>query len=264
MQLSHGAKTRGEDEDVRNSERITERDEFLTSIGKAYPSHRFLANNTQAIYLRYVEELHRVLTAKHQRRTRDISVLDWGCGKGQITYLLRRRGFKVTSCDVHSDHPDSTFGQDTPILDELKMTVVPLHHESQLPFDDSSFDCVVSFGVLEHVPDDVASLKEIRRVLKPGGILFITFLPYHMSWTQAIARLRGETYHERLYSRRELSRLAGDAQFEVASLRCAQLFPKNSVPWRWSRVLDPIDRALCAITPIRYFATNLDAILTAI
>jgi SAM-dependent methyltransferase len=263
MQLSHRIKARVEDLDVCNSGRMTERDAFLTSIGKAYPSHRFLTNNTQAIYLRYVEELHRALTDRHQRRACDISVLDWGCGKGQITYLLSKRGFTVTSCDVQCDDTDSTFGQETPILEELKIPVVPLRHENQLPFDDSSFDCVVSFGVLEHVPNDAASLKEIRRVLKPGGTLFVTFLPYFLSWTQALGRLRGETYHDRLYSQSGLRKLATDAQFEVALVRFAQLFPKNSVPLRWAGVLEPLDCALCAYSPFKYFATNLEAVLIA-
>ena len=243
---------------------LPQEEQFLTTIGRNYSSHRFLANSTQAVYVRYVDELCSLLMARDHRPAEEITVLDWGCGKGQISYLLRRRGFQVTSCDVVSVAQDSAFGQDTPIIDQLEMSVIPLQLESELPFADSSFDCVVSFGVLEHVPSDEASMKELRRVLKPGGCLFITFLPYFFSWTQAVARRRGEIYHDRLYSRERVRELARGACFEVESLRFGQLFPKNSVPLSWGRYLEPIDRVLCGFTPMRHFATNLEVVLTAI
>jgi len=83
------------------------------------------------------------------------------------------------------------FGQEAPIVQARGIAVTPLRHSIDLPFRDQEFDCVVSFGVLEHVQSDLASLHEIRRVLKPGGIVYVTFLPYFLSWTQALARLAG-------------------------------------------------------------------------
>jgi ubiquinone/menaquinone biosynthesis C-methylase UbiE len=43
-----------------------------------------------------------------------------------------------------------------------------------LPFETSSFDVIVSFETIEHVPDDNTFLSEIKRVLKPGGTLFLS------------------------------------------------------------------------------------------
>jgi ubiquinone/menaquinone biosynthesis C-methylase UbiE len=46
-----------------------------------------------------------------------------------------------------------------------------------MPFDAASFDCVLCSEVLEHVPDDDKAVVELRRVLKPGGVLVVT-VPY--------------------------------------------------------------------------------------
>jgi SAM-dependent methyltransferase len=237
-------------------------DKFLSATGQI-ASHAFLANSTQSVYTRQIEFLAALLKEYYGRDSHQIRVLDWGCGKGHITYLLRARGFSVTSCDIDSGCDDSTFGQETPILDQLQIQVTPLGHPSKLPFNDASFDCVVSFGVLEHVASDKDSLAEIRRILRLRGVFYVAFLPYFLSWTQAVTRLRGDHYHDRLYKKRSFMRLAGDAHFSVCRLGLSQLFPKNSVPLSWDGVLEPVDRFLCDHTPLKYFATNLEAVLVA-
>lgn len=49
-----------------------------------------------------------------------------------------------------------------------------------LPFADDSFDLMVQFHVLEHIPDDLAAIREMARVLKPGGVALIQ-VPYRAS-----------------------------------------------------------------------------------
>lgn len=46
-----------------------------------------------------------------------------------------------------------------------------------LPFADNSFDFMVQFHVLEHIPDDAAAIREMSRVMKPGGIAIVQ-VPY--------------------------------------------------------------------------------------
>ena len=239
-------------------------DEFLSSVARGTQSHQFLGNSVQSVYARQVAFLSATLREYAGIAENQIKVLDWGCGKGHITYLLRERGFDVTSCDVMSSRDDSTFGQEVPIIRAKEIPIVPLHHPSKLPFDDKTFDCVVSFGVLEHVPTDVASLHEVHRILKPGGIFFLTFLPYFLSWTQALARLRGNNYHDRLYGKQHLRRLARDAGFQLACVSHGQFLPKNSMPIAFDHILEPVDRFVCEYTPLKYLATNLEALLVAV
>jgi ubiquinone/menaquinone biosynthesis C-methylase UbiE len=80
-----------------------------------------------------------------------------------------------------------------------------------LPLADSSVDVVVSANLLEHIPDDVAALGEIRRVLKPGGRAVIV-VPAGSSTYDYYDRFLG---HERRYARAELGQKAHSAGLEV-------------------------------------------------
>ena len=235
-------------------------DEYLRDVARREPSHRFLGGATQGCYLRQVNFLTKVYSQQEADLSR-VRVLDWGSGKGHISYLLRKAGFTVVSCDLQSGGDDSTFGQKTPIVTEQGISVVPLARESELPFDAASFDLVVSFGVLEHVKNDQESLKEIRRVLKPGGLFFFCFLPYFLSWTQRLAHLRGNYYHPFLYSKADVRRLAHAADFELVSVWHGQLLPKNALPN--SNTLERIDRFLTNWPPSKYLATNLEGLMVA-
>ena len=121
-------------------------------------------------------------------------VLDWGCSYGQVSYLLARRGLDMVGYDVGQAFQD-------PRLPMTRgLTAVSGEHPSSLPFDDASFETVLCCGVLEHVPDEHASLREIRRVLAPEGKLLIYNLPQKASYKEyVIRRLRLGPTHDRRY-----------------------------------------------------------------
>jgi heptosyltransferase-2 len=60
---------------------------------------------------------------------------------------------------------------------------------TRLSFHSGSFDAVLSFDVLEHVPDYLSALREIRRVLQPGGLLLLS-VPFHLGSASNIVRAR--------------------------------------------------------------------------
>lgn len=236
-------------------------DPHISRIAREFPAHHaFLGRSAQALYQRMARFLARVASAHFGRPPGDLRVLDWGTGKGQNAFLMKQEGFNVTACDVSADG----FGRDVPLLEGIEL--VELTDPVKLPFPDASFDIVASFGVLEHVPKDLESMHEIRRILRPGGLFYVTFLPYPLSWTQAITRMRfnyqWRNYHDHFYSKSLVRRLAAQSGFRVESLWFGQLFPKNSIPRAFDSILEPIDRTLCR-TPLGHFATNLEAMLVA-
>lgn len=239
-------------------------DEEVTRIAAAEPSHAFLANPSGQLAYRYLTWFVKIFAEQHfQRPFAEISVLDWGCGKGHVSKFVRDLGPAVLeSCDIEADENDSAFGQPTPILDQFSIAVTPLIHPYELPYPNSSFDIVLSFGVLEHVPDDRASLGEIERVLTPGGLFFCFFLPTTLSWTQKVAHMRGNNYHDRLYGEREVNGMLRDAGFELLDLWYRQVFPKNGVHYPAFRTFEKLDQALTERTPLRVFATNLEFVAT--
>jgi SAM-dependent methyltransferase len=104
-------------------------------------------------------------------------ILELGGGRSGLTAMLYPGG-QVTSVDM-----DPTFA-DSP-QNRLPGVRFVCADATDLPFDDASFDLVTMFDVIEHIPDDLAAAREVRRVLRPGGVVLVTTpnetwrLPHH-------------------------------------------------------------------------------------
>jgi SAM-dependent methyltransferase len=235
-------------------------DEEVRAVAATTPTHAFLQNPSGHYAYIYLSRFVKALSESHFHRPfGDLSVLDWGCGKGHVSKIMRDLGpGRLDSCDILSEKDDSTFGQETPIIDKFGIHVKPLEHEYLLPYEDAAFDIVLSVGVLEHVSNDRASLAEIKRVLKPGGLFFCFFLPTRLSWTQKVAHIRGNDYHDRLYSRGNVRELTEALDLRLLDLWYRQLLPKNTAHYPNFRLFEKIDQFVTERTPLRYFATNVE------
>ncbi|MCD9004922.1 class I SAM-dependent methyltransferase [Luteimonas sp. XNQY3] len=95
-------------------------------------------------------------------------ILDFGCGNGDLLLHLRRRG-----CDAEGVELD-----EPRIRNHLKpgsANFVTLYRGgTQLPFDDRTFDSIVSTEVIEHIPNIQEYITEFARILSPGGRVYIT------------------------------------------------------------------------------------------
>lgn len=226
-----------------------------------HTSHAFLINPaSQNTYLYLTAYIKNLSEAWLGRPFQQVEILDWGSGKGHMSYLLKTAGARVASCDVSTDASDSSFGQNTPIISHQGIHVTPLNHDFLLPYADSSFDAVISMGVLEHVPREKESLKELHRVLRPGGLFFCFYLPQRFSWTQKIQHIRGDHYHDRLYDKAIVTSLLHEAAFTPIDIWQRALFPKNTVNYRDYQKAEAWDQFLTEKTPFRHLATNIECV----
>lgn len=106
-------------------------------------------------------------------------LLEVGVGAGTDFINWVRNGAIATGVDLTAHGVALT--QERLALEGLTATVRQADAEN-LPFADESFDLVYSWGVLHHSPDTPRAIREVRRVLKPGGRALI--MVYHVpSWT---------------------------------------------------------------------------------
>ena len=96
---------------------------------------------------------------KYPLRTK---ILDFGCGTGDLLNVLLRFGFDAYGCDVTAHWSKNQLTAP----ERLKKILLTPY---RLPFDDNTFDIVVSTGVLEHIRNKEECFREIHRVLRPGG-----------------------------------------------------------------------------------------------
>lgn len=94
-------------------------------------------------------------------------VLDYGCGSGYGTYMLASHCSDIVGVDIAPEAIDYASNQYN--ASNLKYKRINNDNGTLLPFPDASFDTVLSFQVVEHIPDTHLYLMEIKRVLKPGG-----------------------------------------------------------------------------------------------
>lgn len=108
-----------------------------------------------------------------QNASKKATILDVGCGTGAKSILLAKRGFSVLGVDF-SEHVLKTAElnlQNSALKDKIK-----LQQENilSLSFPDRSFDYILCWGVLMHIPDIEKAILELDRVLKKDGILVIS------------------------------------------------------------------------------------------
>ena len=132
-------------------------------------------------------------------------VLEVGCGQGTVLNHLARRRAEAVGVDMSM----VSIARTRDGAHELGHRVGLAQSDAEsLPFPDGHFDAVVSFGVLHHTPDTAKSIREVRRVLKPGGIAIVMlYRTGNPKWwaTRAIRTI------SRLYDRlrRDEARIAG-------------------------------------------------------
>lgn len=146
---------------------------------------------------------HWVLAYRRQGLARAVSVaalfepwarpgarfLEVGCGDGSLPIVMNRLGYRAAGLDV-AEHPLRLAAARAR---ELDLSVEWLQGSAlELPFGDETFDLVAANDVLEHLPSPSKGLREMARVLRPGGAIYVNVtnrLSLLNIWAEPHARL---------------------------------------------------------------------------
>ena len=174
------------------------------------PSHKIIYDSCARAYKQKIESF--------AKNIKDKKVLDFGCGFGNYTSFFTHSKNSVIGLDIHDirskNHRDFT---------------LKVYDGYDIPFKSNSFDIVVSFDVIEHIEHDLHSIKEMYRILKPGGQIFIATPNRHRlaSLLKVIIGKKdlfpkvmqydgigGKSVHITEYTSEELTKLLADAGFK--------------------------------------------------
>ena len=157
-------------------------------------------------------------------------LLDVGCGQDAI--LLR----------AMSPHIKAGVGLDKNVSATIagNIQIMSLEFSGRLPFNDNDFDVCTLLAVLEHIDDDSSMLKEISRVLRPGGQLILTVPSWHakpvlefLAFRLGIVSREQIADHKRYYNKADLCELiARINDLEIVSHRYFQLGMNNRLVCR--------------------------------
>ena len=133
----------------------------------------------------HFEKLHHLLRLIDFNAWKDKDVLDIGCGAGVEVVRFARAGARMVGVDI----ADSAVALTRQNLAQQGLTArVEVADGEALPFPDNSFDFVFAHGVIQYTNDDRALAREVRRVLRPGGVAL--FQVYNrISWLNALSKV---------------------------------------------------------------------------
>ena len=106
---------------------------------------------------------------------RDSHLLEVGCGSGgPAIFLARTIGLKITGVDINEAGISAANAAATAAGLAHRAKFICLDGGETFPFADYSFDAIQSIDAINHIPDRMALLSELSRLLRPGGSLLYT------------------------------------------------------------------------------------------
>ncbi len=148
-----------------------------------------------------------------------LRILDIGCGTGAMLDVLAPYG-DVVGADYSPEALSYCARRGTDSGKRYKLTRADIRC---MPFQSGSFDVVTAMDVIEHIDDDGVALREIARVLRPGGFLLATVPAYRSLWSEHDVAL----HHYRRYTAHTFRSVIAQAGFGIDKLSytVSTLFP---------------------------------------
>jgi SAM-dependent methyltransferase len=172
-------------------------------------------------------------------------VLDWGCNHGPDLCLLRSAfgdRYELHGADFAPADAYPAFRRYAGAV--YQHLTDPL----QLPFPPNHFDAVIASGVLEHVAMESESLKQLHRILRPGGLLVISYLPYRWSVSEAYRRwVLKKDFHRKRFDLGQLNRLLMSCGFLPDEIRTQGFVPHLFSIWHEKRGVEATLRRAASV-----------------
>lgn len=173
-------------------------------------SHWWYAGRRQ-ILRSFLERLCRKLESDARRDQRGpLNILDVGCGTGANLEMLSEFG-EAEGVDISAEALSFCRGRGL-----IKVREGEAEH---LPYPDTSFDLVTGLDVVEHLDNDLAGLREMRRVLRPGGYTLLFVPAFMFLWGVQ----DDVSHHRRRYTITGLKRVVREAGFETERVSYANI-----------------------------------------
>jgi len=176
-------------------------------------------------------------------------ILDAGCGSGRNMVDLARYG-TVTGLEIAD--ASVMWARNRGIGEIVQGSI------TEAPFPDDRFDFAVCLDVIEHIDDELGALRELRRIIRPGGMLLVTVPAYESLWSEHDVI----NHHKRRYTRASLSEAAARTGWatEWTTYFNGCLLPAAAMHRRLSRLRQSVDEPVSdlELTPV-HLNTLLEA-----
>jgi ubiquinone/menaquinone biosynthesis C-methylase UbiE len=193
----------------------------------------------------------------HKHIPEGSTVLDWGGGSGHFSFFLNLVGYQTqiyAFAEPQLIQPEVADGK-------IVFVKANINESVHIPLADFSFDAICSIGVLEHVREiggnERASLKEISRLLKPGGKFLCYHFPSKSSWIEFLASRFGSYHHQYTYDKDMIDAIFHNI-LRIEHCKRYAFLPRNSLRHlpKWlannlwfARCFDALDSILCRLLP---------------
>lgn len=137
------------------------------------------------------------------KKPNEIKILDFGCGSGIFVSELQKKGYQTFGTDISEEA--IKYGE----LRDIKNLKVQNSH--RLDYPDNNFDAVLSMDVLEHLEDESWAIKEVERILKPGGKFIVMVPAFQFLWG-----VQDEVaHHYRRYTLGGIKKILNSGEFDI-------------------------------------------------
>ena len=167
-------------------------------------------------------------------------VIDFGTGGGYLAFLISSMVDGVVGYEYEGEWVDQKFNPKTnlkaflffyEVINKINSKIkFKLYNSLPLKEPAESYDGIILYAVIEHIDRKIQKkvLREIYRILKKDGFLFIAKLPRLFSYQELIAKVAGFQGHSNLYSRAEINRLLQTSGFKIIKMDKTGLFINNA------------------------------------